>query len=619
MFTNTTFWMILAAAVLAMVGFAFLEWRRVNRRHLPARLAATVCAVAALALLGLRPTWRHAPPPAGGHRAALWTSLDSPAALAVPADIDAPHRFALPDATRLDPGAAPVPDAAFLRRRHPEIGTVRILGDGLDPLELATLRGLRVEFDSSNPTPGRQGVRFLRCPRELTLGDPLIVQGSLGSPADAPLTLAAPDGTTVNAAMSPTDATRFTFQTPSPSSTGHFLWHLRAPATATRLAMDLPLGVAVVPPNLPRVLVLESAPRFDTAALRRWFESAGGTLVARTEIGQTRYRFGSSAATPPPPFTTLDAPLFAGYDVVLADARSLLALPPTERDALLAAIADTGLGVLLLPDDAPTPAQASALFPWTLAPLTTDTPGNDRPARLQWPGQAAATDLPIPTAPFEIARGPGQRPLLGDRQGHTLAAATAHGRGQIALTLVRDTTRWQRENDAAAFAAYWSFLFSKLARSADPAMAGHWSLVDGDAGPVFVDHPVELEWSGPATPPGPAIATTATTDQTTLALASNPAAPGRWRGTFWPRRPGWHHVALASGEPGFDFFVSTVGTWPTLAAERRRAATARFAAASVTSALPPAAPAERQEFPPGWLAAMFFLSAGYLWTERRFT
>ena len=482
----------------------------------------------------------------------------------------------------------PVPDAAFLRRHFPEIGTIHILGDGLDPSELDALRGLRVEFTPPNPVPGATGLRFLRCPRELHLGDPLVVQGQLGGLAPnttATLSLEAPDGAATHTVTAPADATgvaSFTLRAAPLPSAGHFLWHLRTAAVPGHPASDLPLGVAVIAPDLPRLLILESSPRFDTAALSRWFEAAGGVLTSRTLVGQDRYRYTSSTTTPPPPFTALTAPLLAGFDLVLADTRAVAALPPAERDTLLAAVADTGLGVLLLPDDSP-PASVSALFPWKLSPPSADNPRNDRPARLQWPGQSVSTDLPVPVAPFEIVPAATQRPLLTDHQGHTLAATDTRGRGQIALTLVRDTTRWQRENDPAAFAAYWSFLFSSLARPADAA-AGRWSLLDGDAGPVFVDHPLPLLWSGPANhSPGAALVSTpAASDPTTLALAPDPAEPGRGRGTFWPRHAGWHHVALATGGPALDFFVSTTDVWPALAAERRQAATARFAETSAT-------------------------------------
>ena len=619
----------ITAALLAVGVFSWLEWRRTDGSHLFTRLVATILAVIALALLGLRPTWKRAIPPSTNLHATLWTSFSSPVG-------DAPNpaagpRFALPNAVRLDPVAQPIPDAAFLRRHFPTLETLQILGDGLDPAELDALRGLRVEF--APPQPARStvpGVGFLLCPRELRLGDPLVIQGQLrGLPPGTRtrVTLEAPDGAATHADTDPADASgnaRFALRAASLPATGHFLWRLRVPGATA----DLSLGVAVIPPELPRLLVLESAPRFDTAALRRWFGTAGGTLVARTEIGQDRYQYTAAAATPPPPFPALDAALLAGCDLVLADTHALLVLPPAERAALLAAVTDTGLGVLILPDDAlslPPTGANDPLLPWKLSALATDPPGADRPARVQWPGQSVPTDLPIPTAPFEIAApGDAGRVLISDHQGHTLTATDARGRGQIALTLVRDTTRWQRENDPAAFAAYWSFLFSRLARPTGAAEAGKWSLADGDAGPVFVDHPLTLLWAGPVTPspPGPAaVASPPGTDPpTALALAPDPTVPGRWRGTFWPRRAGWHRVALASGGPALDFYVDTADAWPTLVAARRRTATARFAEASADALATPAVlPAAREEFPPFWFAALFFVSAGYLWVERRFT
>ncbi len=630
MVSSPTSWPIILAAVLAAIGFSLLEWKRADRRHRPARLAATLLTVAALALLGLRPTWQRATPAAsGGVRAVLWTPLVSTASTArvpPPAGIDAKHHFALPAAAYRDPAATLIPDAVFLRRHFPEIDTLRILGDGLDPSEFDALRGLRVEFTPPPPALAAPGLRFLSCPRELPLGDPLVIQGSLGGlvlGTTVTLALESPDATVVHATTSPADAAGeaiFTLRAPSPPAAGRFLWHLRVPPSPSFPALDFPLGVAVIAPDLPRLLILESAPRFDSAALRRWFETAGGAALIRTRLGQDRYRYAATpAAASPPDFPSLDAALLARFDLLLADASAAAALPPVERTALLAAVADTGLGVLILPDDGAPPAEANTLFPWKTSPLPTDTPDPGRTARLQWPGQAAPTDLPVPILPFEIVPGDKELPLLGDHQGHTLAATHPAGRGQLALTLVRDTTRWQRANDPAAFAAYWSFLFSRLARPADTA-AGRWSLVDGDAGPVFVDHPLELLWSGPAAhPPGPAVvASPVTPARTTLALAPDPAEPGRWRATFWPRRPGWHRIALASGGPALDFHVGAADAWPALDAARRRAATVRFADASIASHVPPTLPTTRQEFPPAWLALAFFLSAGYLWTERRF-
>ena len=624
----------LIVAVLAAGGLSALEWRRPDRRRLLARIGATLLAVSALALLGWRPTWRRAVPPTAGRiEAALWTAGDgggSGKAAGHP-------RFALPEASAAPADATRLPDVPTLRRRFPNVGTLHVYGNGLEPFDLDALDGLRVVFDPAPERLTAPAFSFVRCPRELPPGRGLTVQGRVGglSPgATAAVTLEAPDGTTTDAITLPADAdgdAHFSADAPPAPAPGHFVWRLRLGKT------NEPLGVAVVAPDLPRVLVLLGAPRFDTAALRHWFEAAGGTLAARTLVGQDRYRF-ESAHDPPPQFTAVDAPLLAGFDLVLADGRALAALPPSERDALRAAVADTGLGLLVLADDATLPGAAgvspeaeAAFFPWKLSPLADPAGEGDRTARVRWPGQTRPVDIPVPSAPFEIAPQDGQTTLVRDGQGHTLAAAQARGRGQLALTLVRETGRWTRENDPAAFAAYWSALFTPLARKASAADAGRWTLAGGDAGPVFVDQPVTLVWSGKTMPaPGPGTVRAeadAGGDGATLPLAADPGEPGRWRTMFWPRRSGWQRVTMPSATgagTALDFFVCPAGDWPVLDAARRRMATARFAETSrATSDGSPSRALTTGEanvpVPAGAWFALFLAGAGYLWIERRRT
>lgn len=612
-----------AAAVLAAGGLSWLEWRRRDRRHLVARIGATLLAVGALALLGWRPTWRRPVPGAavGGIEAALWTPGAAAGGAADGGKVDARYRFALPGVKTTPAGVTVMPDAATVRRRFPGIGTLHVYGDGLEAFDLGGWRGVRVVFHPPAARGTDAGFSFVYAPRELPLGEPLTVQGRVGglTPGlSATVTLEAPDGTTTDAKTAPADAdggAGFAVTGNPPPATGRFVWRLRADGKA-----EESLGVAVVAPDLPRVLVLLNSPRFDTAALRRWFEQAGGTLTARTRVGGSQFRF-ESAHDPPPQFAGLDAAMLGGFDLVLADGRTLAALPPPERDALRAAMADNGLGLLELADEAVLPGAATVsqeaagtFFPWKLLPLA-DAAEGDRLARVQWPGQARPVEGPVPSAPFEIAPQEGQTTLVQDGQGHALAAAFARGRGRLALTLVRETGRWTRENDPGAFAAYWSALFSSLARKTTAAEAGRWMLVDGEAGPVFVDQPVELVWSGKGTP-GPGVV-----DGAALALAADREEPGRWRGTFWPRRSGWQRVAMPSAEGGrpFDFFVAPAGSWPALDAARRQAATARFAEEADTVVPQAAVSAGRENaaVPVVWWWALFLAGAGYLWVERR--
>ena len=489
-------WMAAAGAVAASLMFTVLEWHRPDSRYRAARIGATVLAIVALALLGLHPAWHssNASRPVGGAMAAVWTTGQPGAP--VP-DIFALYRVALRGAAA-PAGTAVFPDAALLLRRFPDIATVNVFGDGLDAGGIDALRGLRVVFHPPGPgdaTP-RPAIVFLRCPRTLALGEPLVLQGMVAGLAPATtanLTLATPDGSTAVSSSAPANHdgnSDFTLRAPAPRSIGRFIWRLRllaSSAPSAPLEEDEPLGISVVAPVLPRVLILENSPHFDTADLRRWFTQAGGTMTVRTLVGRDLYRFASSTRDAAPQFAAVDAPLLAGFDLLLADASALAALTPPEGRALVAAVTDAGLGVLTLAGDMPPAPPDASVFPWQLAPAL-DAPPEDgeRLARPSWPGQVQAIDMPIPAAPLVIGPLPGQSALIGDGQGRTLAATVSRGRGQFALSLLHDSGRWLRGSDPAAFSAYWSLLFSRIARPLDGAAGrGSWTIAEGAGAPVF--------------------------------------------------------------------------------------------------------------------------------------
>ena len=211
--------------------------------------------------------------------------------------------------------------------------------------------------------------------------------------------------------------------------------------------------------------------------------------------------------------------------------------------------------------------------------------------------------------------------LIVDGQGHTVAARVRRGQGQVALTLLGNTWRWNLENDAAAFAEYWSFLFSSIARAQGVTEAGRWVVRDG-GGPLFVDEPVELAWTGKAFPIQPAAVTYGKNFQsaTELALAQEPGGGPTWTAAFWPREAGWHQVVLPATGASRSFFVSGEG-WRSLRDTSRRWATERFAAFSQARLEKPEAsvkslPNQVTQISPVWFFAGFLVSAGLLWTER---
>ena len=634
---QNTAWFIAIVCAVGGGAWCWFEIRRPNHRQRTWRVLAALIAAAALAALGLRPAWPgEAGAPPTPEDAALWTpSLAAETRTAVPRDVTANRVFALPGTAAKPNDALTIPDVAFVRREYPQVKSLHIFGDGLNDFEADVMRGLRVIFHPSSTQPPAPGIAVVNAPREVTFGEPFVVQGRVsGISPDAPvnLSLTAPDGTRRAVALSPGEGGTATFSIPAApaAAIGRYRWRLELRAgEAGRVLAAGQVGVSVVPPIMPRVLILENSPRFDTARLRRWLGDRGAKLTVRTQLSRDRYRItsanGAREAVEVADDTTLDA-----FDLVVADARTIAELDEPQRAALRAAIGERGLGLLAVADETTfesttyTTGLASAdefLSPWKLVGEAGSNEAEERVARLHWPQADFFQHDPLPVPPFEIGRRGGQRPLVRDGQGRALVVAAGRGRGQIALTLVRETWRWTQADDAGAFASLWSFLFSELAKP-DLEQAGHWSVANNDGAPLFVNQPVELRWSGPperAPMPGQVISEE-TSEPARLALAQDSREASRWSATYWPQRVGWHRVSSPNGGRSLDFFVAESATWPQLAAARRQVATQKIAAFSGRNVDPPVAEISGTALVEplrGWFFAVLFSCLTYLWLESR--
>lgn len=601
-------WLWIAGALAAFLWLAREEARRPDRRRRGMRVVAVGVACAALAGLG-RFAFRPWTPPADGRREAVLLTAGAAVTGA------GGGRLALPEAASPSADARIVPDAAFLRREFPALAAVRIEGLGVETGDAESLHGLAIAHQPPASAAG-PAIAALHVPRELVLGERLEVQGRVRGLAPGQtisLALEGPDGTTrsTEVAAAGEGGAAFVLDGGTPVAAGTHEWRLRLGAGGETVAV----GVAVVPPELPRVLFWESAPSFDSGRLRRWLADAGARVAARTQVSVDRVRTATVGVEGGA--ERLDAALLEGFDVVIADVPALAALAPAERAALQVAVRDGGLGLLLTAEGfAP---QADDFFaPWTLAQAGSgEEIGEERRARLRLPGGSELAE-PVAVADAAIAPAGGTRSLVRDPLDRTLAAMQPRGRGRIALTLVYDSWRWLQGGQAGAFAAYWSQLLSAVARP--QAGTGSWRLRDAAAEPVFVDQPVHLVWTGPAdqAPSEVRIESRTATESVTLALRGE---AGERAGTFWPRQSGWHRVTAVDGGRAFDFFVQPPETLPGVRLARREQATVRLMVDSPAAGTEDAA-RERAPFGSGppWPEILFALllaaSAG-LWLESR--
>lgn len=612
-------WGIFALVVGA--GLMALEWRRAERARRWARVAAAMLAVGAL--MGLR--WLSIAGRGGETRAVLWTE-SAAAGVEVAAGV---RQFALPGVTGAPKEAVVIPDVAYLRRTWPEIAECEIRGDGLEREELQDLAGVNLIFNGAESVGG--GVRFtaIEAPTRVAPGEAWTLRGRVSGVAagrGVVVTLEQPDGAVLARTWTATKEGVVEFEVPvaGAPTVGRFLWHLRLAAgeAPEKFLADEVIGVAVAAPELARVLVLEGAPRMDTARLRAWFATLGGKLTSRTLISTERFRFASSGSEFAE-FRTVDAALLAGYDVVLADGAAWAGLAEAERVAVREAVATRGLGVVLLADDVLVAAVRGGedamrddfFMPWRVRPVGEgDAANGARRVRLLGPLGGAVPAEPVAVAPFEITLGSGQTAWLRDGQQRVVAAAVARGRGQVALSLVQDTWRWRQGERPAAFADYWGWLFAQVARPAEADARGRWTLLTEQP---TVDRRVRLRWTGraEALPASANVRAEGEAAETTLALAQDRLESARWAGDFWPRRAGWHRVTGAGGA-GLDFWVNAAGAWPGVRAQAKRDATA-WAAENASRGVTGLSGGTGRSAA-GWVAlAGFLVSAGYLWWEGR--
>lgn len=576
-----TIWLL---ALLAGAALSVLEWRRRSKRHRVVRVAAVLAACTALAALA-------APPLMTRQAESIGTAI-----LVTPGTTDQ-----ILDAARRQAPGAPVlawpdsvADIASLRLRMPVLRQLHVTGWGLRESEWFGQDDLAVVHHAAMP---HAGISVVAWPRTIRLGDPLPISAALHNSTGARTAwLAHPDGTTDSLTISGDSAgvARFTAQ-PGAEGRYHYL------VGGDGMGVDS-IPVAVLPPRPPSVLILEGAPAFETAFLRRWLAAQGAAVAVRTRLSRDQFRV-ERVNLPGVALGTVTDALLDRFDLLVMDGLTLAALGAGERTALDRALREGGLGVLLLPDSAA--RRDRQRFPFTLD-ATGDLEG--RLIRVEWPGQLQGAAVPVPALAEEIRTAPGVVPLMRDPVGRVVAATAPVGRGVVGTSLISAPSRWLIEEAPDAYAAYWRTIIGALARD----RADRW--MPAPDGPIVVDQGVVLALVTTDTLP---LATVTRPSGTvdTLGLAQDPAEPTRWWGRYWPLETGWHLATNQGGEPyPFDVGVMRESVSEVRA---RLAATGRIAGRPMDLSLQPL-PSERRPLRPLIPFLALVLATGVLWgVERR--
>lgn len=585
--------MTIGVVVLAAWLVTLEVRRRAPRRAL--RVAATLLALAALLVIGLRPTRR--------------VTVREGAAVLLTEGGDPRVARRLADSLRapLLRLGADVPDLGTLARTRTSLGALHVVGWGPPADEWADVARGTAQAAAwrvvPHAAPVPDGITTIEWSREIPLGASLEVRGRLAArTAGRWVHLDAPDGTSDSSRTDSAGAFRLAVK---PRAAGRFLYALRDAASADTI------GVAVTPARPPRLLVLEGAPGFETGALKRWLAERGGTLALRTTVSRDRHRF-EFLNRERIPLERIGADALDGVDLVVADARALAALAPSEREAIRRAVREHGLGVLLRADEevlagGAVPAPVRAFFVPARAERIAGL--DERLVRPQWPSAGPAVTAArsaVAAEPFLLQPGFGATALLREVQGGVLAVAAARGAGRVGMTVVAEPSRWLRAGEPEAFAAYWSRLITELAR---PDSA-RWAVTTPATEPPTVGRPVALALAG-GDSTAFAVIEAAALAPDTVALVGSPEGSGSRRTVYWPRAAGWQRVSGGGAETWLH--VRPGDAWPAARAATRLAALAARAADTADAEAAVTAASARAPLPLAWVYLVFVGAAAVLW------
>lgn len=475
-------------------------------------------------------------------------------------------------------GADSLPDAGYVARHFGDARRLHVVGWGLPDAEWRTLGSAPASF---HPAPLPPGFTAATWPRTLALGDAFRVHGSLRGRPQARVYLGDRSGPLDSTTTGADGAFELVTRPRAAGRQSYALWSAGVAAET--------VGVVVTPPPRWRTLILTAAPSFEAAALRDLLAGRGSPVTWRAGISRERTR------------TEVVNRTAAQLDLVILDGRSLLALSARERAALLRAVADSGLGVLLLPDQSLESAATGLGFA-----LAADTALTERLVRPR-AADARPAATPVPAESYRLGETFAVRTVLWGAAGEILAQVSPRGAGRIAVTLVTAPSRWIRAGEHAAFAAYWAPLLAATAGTQldDPWTVGGWA-------PERAQQPVEIALRAAQRSPI-ALVAGPTGERDTVYLTADAVEPGRWLGRFWPRDAGWHEI---TGAPA-PFYVARAAAWPGVQAAERLDATARWAAAAPAAGVEQASQTRRRHYPLGWWLGLFVIAAGVLWADRR--
>ena len=570
--------------ILSIVLLAFLlwrEWSRVNKELLGARLIATLIAIASLYMLAIPP----------GYTRKAEQVINELVLFTNGAVKDSVAKNSFNNMPLFDIDKDGVDE---MLRKHRGVNTIHVFGYGLESYQLEKLSGQKLVF---HPSAAPVGFSQIQYKNELVQGETMELQGRFHRQDSMKTSvLLMSFGTVLDSAHS-NDHGVFTLKC-IPAQIGVATYSLIALNGSDTLEKQLvPMNVAKRQPL--RVLLLGSAPGFESRFLKDWLSRKEYQVLSRTRVSKNIYT-KDFVNEEPKQVDFIGIPLLDQTDIIVADNGALASLSGDERRNVSKAIREKGLGMLICMNGNESAKEAGIMFRVGRIPG-----GMQQKLDLILNGGVALKSL-ITEDQYEINKNDQLLPLVQDKSGRIFAAAAMEGQGRIVINTINYSYKWMLSGSENDYDQYWAKLLSGTLGSAGEdswQLSPRWPLVDQ---PTTLT--VETAQDAPV----------GVINGQKFFLQNSPQFPQRWQGVFWPRTVGWNSLTKSDGSEQL-FFVFDPNSWQALRMNERIKRTRDYIVMhdySVTNEV-------RQEFtekkqvPAIFFLLLFMSAAGFLWYEQK--
>ncbi len=427
-------------------------------------------------------------------------------------------------------------------------------------MDAEVFNNLNIEYSEVTPIP--LGFERVIWPRQLVIGDSLDVQLKLSGPKDIDQIFSVYFYDPYQTLIDVQQAKIGDFLTFSsiPASQGNWLYQVEIFDQQDNLLASENIGVEVTVGTNAKVLIVQSAPSFETRHLHNWLANNGSQVRVHSQISKNKFKqqiINPVQASPTDAKQMLWQENLSWADVMVADNRFISQLSDSEVSAMHTAIRE-GLGLYIIANT----RFVQDKLPLVLTPLIDQLQFKDgylEKALFSWEEIKTNEPIKVLNARFKT------QSIINDENDNGLVSVFDYEKGKLAISMSQYTHTWRLAGKPQLHSQYWQKILQAIGKpQAMPKV--HWQnadLLDTSQAQktLCFDNINEQSQLSIVTPSG---------IEKVLHLAADSFFENRKCSTFIGDTAGWYEVRISASddsdysESSISLYVDDKTSWQTL-------------------------------------------------------